>query len=421
MKKLTKSLLALSLSGLSAQSFAAAFQLAEQNVSGLGRAYAGEASVADDASVVARNAALMTQFSSAQLSVAAMYVQPDVSLTGSSTNNGVPAAALNDDSIAPSAIVPAAYYTRGLNDAWFIGVGMYSQFGLATEFAKDYVAGQLAGETEIMTVNTNLSVAYKVDEQWSLAFGIDHVYADAKIVRHIGANPFNVPAQTEAVRLTGDDSAFGWHVGASYQVKPDTRIGFSYRSETDITFEGDFSNQLPAVAPFYGTNSAKLPGSVDLTLPAIAELSASHQLNDIINVHASVLWTGWDSFQTLAAQVEGRGTVFSKTESFSDSWRYAIGADYRYSDALKLRLGLAYDQSPADDAHRSISIPDTDRIWFSMGGEYVIDAKQSVDLGVSVLRGKAQNFVEKDNFASAWGFESRGHATVIGAQYNYQF
>ncbi|MFC3033188.1 outer membrane protein transport protein [Pseudoalteromonas fenneropenaei] len=421
MKVFYKSLIALGLSAMSAQSFAAAFQLAEQNVSGLGRAYAGEASAADDASVVGRNAALMTQFNQAQASVAAMYVMPDVSLAGTSTNNGMNPNVLDDSSIAPNAVIPAAYYTQPINDQWYVGVGVYSQFGLATEFDANYAAGQLAGETEIVTINTNFSVAYKVDEQWSLAFGLDHVYADAKIVRNFGASPLPVPAQTEAVRLEGDDQAFGWHVGVAYELDAQTRIGFSYRSETDITFEGDFSNQLPAGAPFYGTQGQKLPGSVELTLPAMAELSASHQYNEVIGVHASLNWTGWNSFQSLAAQVEGRGTVFSKNESFSNSWRVAVGSDYQYSKELKLRLGLAYDQSPADQAHLSISIPDTDRIWFSFGGEYQIDAQSSVDVGVSVLRGKTQNFVEHDNLGQAWGFESRGHATVIGAQYNYAF
>jgi len=78
--KFSKTLIAASLAFVSADSFAAAFQLAEQNASGLGRAYAGEASIADDASVVARNPALMTLFKDKQLSVAAIAVVPDVSL-----------------------------------------------------------------------------------------------------------------------------------------------------------------------------------------------------------------------------------------------------------------------------------------------------------------------------------------------------
>jgi long-chain fatty acid transport protein len=168
--KFTKTLIAASLAFVSADTFAAAFQLSEQNVSGLGRAYAGEASIADDASVVARNPALMTLFKGKQLSVAGIGVIPDVSLEGTNTNNGMDPSVLDDYRIAPSAVIPAAYFTMPYNDRVSIGFGAFSNFGLATEFNDDYAAGQIAGETEIFTVNLNASVAYKVSEQFS--FGI---------------------------------------------------------------------------------------------------------------------------------------------------------------------------------------------------------------------------------------------------------
>ena len=78
-------------------------------------------------------------------------------------------------------------------------------------------------------------------------------------------------------------------------------------------------------------------------------------------------------------------------------------------------------------SHLSISIPDTDRFWFSFGGNYAFSENSNVDLGVSILRGKTQNFTEEDSFAKAlgqevsWDFESKGHAVLIGAQYNYTF
>ncbi|CAH9056638.1 47 kDa outer membrane protein [Pseudoalteromonas holothuriae] len=416
-----KTLVASSLMLVSSHAFAAAFQLAEQSVSGLGRAYAGEASVADDASVVARNPALMSQFESAQLSVAAMFVEPDVSLKGTTTNNGVDVSALDDSSIAPSAVVPAAYYTRPMGQGWYLGVGVYSQFGLATEFASDYAPGQIAGETEIVTVNTNVSVAYQISEEFTIALGISHVYADAKIIRNFGQSPLPIPAQTEAVHLEGDDQGYGWNLGLSYQLDKGNRLGFNYRSETDITFEGEFANQLPTGAPFYGTANEKSPGSVAITLPAIAEFSGSHQVNEQSALHFSLLWTQWSSFKTLAAKVDGRGTVFSKDENFSNSMRYAIGADHQYSDELTLRFGIAYDKSPADPYHMSISIPDTDRMWYSLGAEYQVSINSSLDVGVSFLRGKTQNFVEADNLGQVWGFESNGHATVLGVQYNLGF
>jgi long-chain fatty acid transport protein len=412
--KFTKTLIAASLAFVSADSFAAAFQLAEHNASGLGRAYAGEAAVADDASVIARNPALMSLFKEKQLTVAGIAVIPDVSLKGESAPGGIPASALDDDSIAPSAFIPAGYFTMPVNDKVSVGFGAFSNFGLATEFNEDYAAGSLGGETEIVTVNMNASVAYKVTEQFSFGIGLNAIYADAKIIRNVGANPYQLPAQTQAVHLEGDDMGYGLNVGLMYQLDENSRFGFNYRTETDITFVGEFSSQLPPA--FGGTSGASIPGSVEITLPAIAEFSGSHQLDEKMGLHYSVMWTGWSSFDKLAADVGAEEPAFSKEENFSNAMRFAIGGDYQLNEDLLLRAGIAYDESPADKNHMSISIPDTDRFWFSFGGNYSIDQHSNVDLGVSVLRGKTQNF-EEDGF----GFESKGHAILLGAQYNYKF
>ena len=432
--KFTKTLIAASLAFVSADTFAAAFQLAEQNVSGLGRAYAGEASVADDASVVARNPALMTLFKEKQLSVAAIAVIPDVSLEGTGNGYGFDNSVLNDDSIAPSAIIPAAYFTMPVNDKVSVGFGAFSNFGLATEFNDDYAAGQIAGETEIVTVNMNASVAYKVSEQFSFGIGLNAIYAEAKIIRKFGVVPpvnpaiASIPASADAVNLEGDDMGYGLNVGLMYQLDENSRFGFNYRTETDITFEGEYSNELPSFIPGGLNGQLELPGSVEITLPAIAEFSGSHQLDEKLGVHYSVLWTGWSSFDSLEAQVTAptgdKFSAFEKTEDFSDAMRYSIGADYQYSENLMLRAGFAFDESPVSQQHLSISIPDTDRFWFSFGGNYAIDQNSNVDLGVSVLRGKTQKFTEKvesETLPQQWSFESKGHAVLIGAQYNYTF
>jgi len=424
--KFTKTLIAASLAVLSTDSFAAAFQLAEHSASGLGRAYAGEAAVADDASVVARNPALMTLFKDKQISVAGIAVIPDVSLKGESTAYGSDSSTLDDDSIAPSAFVPAGYFTMPVHERVSIGFGAFSNFGLATEFDQAYEAGSVAGETEIVTVNMNASVAYKISEQVSLGFGLNYIYADAKVIRNAGENPYGLPAQTQTAHLEGDDYAFGWNVGAMYQLDENSRFGFNYRSESTVDFSGEYSNQVPTQAG--GFNGEIAPGQLELTLPAIAEFSGSHQLDEKTGLHYSVLWTGWNSFEKLEAYTPSQESpVFSKKENFSNSMRYSIGGDYQYTDALLLRAGLAYDESPADKNHMSISIPDTDRFWLSFGANYAFSKNSNIDLGASILRGKTQNFTEKDSLAEKlgqevyWGFESKGHAVLIGAQYNYTF
>lgn len=206
-----------------------------------------------------------------------------------------------------------------------------------------------------------------------------------------------------------------------YQLDENSRFGFNYRSETDITFEGEFSSQLP-VGLGVGSGGASLPGRVEITLPAIAEFSGSHQLDEKAGLHYSVMWTGWSSFQNLQADVDGRDEPgFSKNENFSNAMRYSIGGDYQFNEAVLLRAGLAYDESPADKNHMSISIPDTDRFWYSFGVNYTMSDQANLDIGMSILRGKTQNFTESDDQGQQWGFESKGHAYLFGAQYNYTF
>ncbi len=45
-----------------------------------------------------------------------------------------------------------------------------------------------------------------------------------------------------------------------------SRFGFNYRSETDITFEGDYSNQLPPQLNGLSGASVPGPGYLGLTL-----------------------------------------------------------------------------------------------------------------------------------------------------------
>ncbi len=424
-----KTLIAAALTGMSLDAAAAAFQLAEHSASGLGRGFAGEAAVADDASVVARNPALMTTFDKTQVSLAASVVVPDVSLKGTGTSiDGVPGSVLDDNSIAPSAIIPAGYYVeQGTGDlaGFSFGLGLFSNFGLATEFEEDYAAGQIAGETSITTVNLATSLAYQVNDTLSIGGGLNYVYADAEIIRRVGLNPLGAPTSMLAVDLAGDDTGIGWNLGVAVEAMEGHRFGAHYRSEVELTFEGEYSNALPV--SFGGLNGLSLPGTVDLTLPAIAEFSGSHQLDEQLGLHYSIMWTGWSSFENLAATVMGN-TVFNKEENFSNAMRFSIGGDYQYNENLMLRAGIAYDESPADPMHRSISIPDTDRMWYSVGAKYVIDSAQSVDLGFSYLHGKTQRFDEKNatpNPATGqyavWSFEAKGNAYLFAAQYNYQF
>lgn len=451
--KLTKVILSSLLMASAGTASAAAFQLAEVSTTGLGRAYAGEAAIADNASVVATNPALMAKFKQAEVSVGSIYVDPSIDVSGKVSSFDA-----SHKNIAPNALVPNIYAVYPINDKFAIGGGINVNYGLATKFDKNYDAGFLGGKTDLKTVNLNLSGSYRVSDSFSVGLGLNAVYAKAELERYAGklpalikaqatarqngasstsaggstaspsgsANPLraldNIPANAVISRLTGNKLGFGWNIGLVYEFNENNRIGLAYHSQVKLNFKGKYSNQLPntattvlASAKIIPTDSKEIAGSLSLPLPAYLEISGYHKMTDRFAMHYSYKYTQWSKFKELRATSQDGKTLFSKQEQFRDSSRIALGATYDVNDKLTLRTGIAYDETAASD-HHSISIPDTDRVWYSVGATYRFTPNLSVDAGFSHLQGKKNTFVE-----DGVKFTVKAKANLYGLNLNYRF
>ncbi|HHQ4775100.1 TPA: outer membrane protein transport protein [Aeromonas veronii] len=420
-----KSLIAATIALATGQVHAAAFQLNEHSASGLGRAYAGEAAIADNASVLSRNPAAMTTFDKMAVSVSGTYIKPDVDVNGSVGTPFGPIPA-SESGIAPAAFVPAAYFIQPLNDQWAWGIGLFSNYGLSTEYSKTFPAGAGAGDTELMTLNINPNIAYRINEHFSVGAGINAVYGAAELNRYAGLlGPLNPPSQggplatdTRLAHLKGDTWGFGWNIGTLYEVNENNRFALTYRSQVDMSFDGDFQGLT--------SGNRVVDGNLKLDLPAQAEFAGYHRLNQQFAVHYSVNWTDWSAFQELKAtsnQCAG-GVCLQKDEKFKDSTRYSIGGTWYINPAWEARIGFAYDNSPIEPEYRSLSIPDSDRVWYSAGATYHINTDMSVDFGMAYLDGKEVDVNEglrNHSDALRWKGSSHGNAFLASAQFNMKF
>lgn len=423
--KFTQTLLASALAVVAGSASAAAFQLAEVSTSGLGRAYAGEAAIADNAAVVATNPALMSLLKQPEISVGAIYVDPNINLTS-------PMPGFAYKNIAPNALVPTVYGVYPINEKFAVGGGLNVNYGLATEFDDKYAGGFLGGKTDLTAINFNLSGAYRVTEKFSVGLGLNAVHAKAKLERYAGvalklkvpnvAQLAALPANTVISKLQGDKWGFGWNAGLVYEFNERNRIGVAYHSQVDINFKGQYSNQFPlalaqalSTQGITATGGKEIPGTLHLPLPAYWEISGYHKMTDRFAMHYSYKYTQWSKFKELRAKGTDGKTLFSKTEEFRDSSRIALGASYDVTDALTVRTGIAYDESAADE-HNTISIPDTDRTWFSVGATYRFTPNVSIDAGFAHLKGKKNTFKEE-----GVPFTSKASANLYGLNVNYRF
>ncbi|OAT35233.1 long-chain fatty acid transporter FadL [Proteus myxofaciens] len=444
----TRTALAAIVGTLSSQAGAAGFQLNEYSTSALGRAFSGEGVIADDASVGSRNPAALTMFDRPEFSIGAIHINPSVDIKGRSPLTG---ASTNANDIAPSALVPNIHFVTPINDKWALGVSGTTNFGLATDFKKDYPAGLIGGKTDLKTMNFNVSTGYRVNNKFSVGLGLNALYADAEITRHVGEagkvlggalaqRPgmeqlggylASIPADAKFAQLKGDAWGFGWNAGILYEFDENNRMSFTYRSKVKVKFkDGDYQSDLRSIPQLegmgiVGTNGDTIKGKLNLDLPEIWEFAAYHRVAPKWAVHYNLAYTSWSAFEELKATRKSDGQqLFNKEEGFRDAWRVAIGTTYYHDDHWTFRTGIAFDDSPVPADKRSISIPDQDRFWLSAGTTYAFNKDMSVDVGLAYMHGRKVNIKEKLSEKlplPAYEFDSSGKAWLYGMNFNYRF
>jgi long-chain fatty acid transport protein len=448
--------------------FGAGFALQENSGSGLGNAFAGGAAVAEDASTLWSNAAGMARLGSGQVAGALNLIQPSLKFRNANSiaaaqqplgNEGGDAGSLN--------FVPNLYVTMPIDKQWSVGLGVNAPFGLVTEYENGWIGRFQGLKSDIQTINVNPAVAWKVTENLAIGLGASYQHIDATFTSNVnysaallsGASQsglFSAPelgllAQSASglqsnVEVTGTDYSWGWNLGVLVDLTPEHRIGMHYRSAIKYTVTGDvsFANPaLPALDPTIagktalvaaGLNSQRLYNSAissQIKLPEFINLSYFGKLNAQWDLMADLQYTGWGSIQQLTFTRSDGSPLQTTQENFDDAWRFAVGANYRHDAQWMFRGGVAYDQSPVQDAYRTVRLPDADRTWLALGAQYRFSQKLWFDVGAAYLwvRSASINDIGSTNLGIAPSAAQNGlvngtydnSTAILSAQLTYAF
>lgn len=398
--------------------WAAGFQLNEFGAAAQGRANAGEPAMTDTAAALARNSAVMNSFDKASISIAYHYINPEVDVKGKQMQTGIDA---GKKDIAPSASVPSFHYIQPINEWVAVGLSLNSYFGLSTKYGDSYQGSEFANETSIKTYYLTPHVSFKVTDSLSLGLGVSYIYgegvikntasASTQIVAAGAPTPVNIPAGTTLLDLDGDGDAVGYTLGLLWHADEYTRIGFSYRSKVDLKLDGKVQ---------MGALSSK--GKLTLNLPDVYELGVAHDFGDRFTAMAGLQKTGWHTFRELKGDIKGVGKTQFKEEKWRDAYRLSVGGEWHVIDMLTLRAGVGYDESPVESEYRSLSIPDANRKWFTLGASTYFAEAGSLDLAVSYLKGGKVDVNETSAIGTKFaGSLSKTDAFIYSVAYNISF
>ena len=429
------------------QAGATGFQLREQSVKNLGKSNAGSL-VGKDASNVSLNPAAMTNLDKNTFQADITVIDLTAEFTGSGRVLGSPAAPLSggnggdpgDPTVVPN--MAAVFPLHGALEGMTIGASVGAPFGLKTEYEPGWVGRYRALTSDVKVVDLTLSVAFKATDGVSIGAGLIYERADVTLSKAIdfgtaicaASNPANCfnpsypfkPQQLDGTfEVSGDSASLGYVVGAQIAPNDKLAIGISHRSEIKHDLEGtlDFAN-VPALLgndPRFKDGD----GGARLVTPSITTLSISYGFTDGFRVMADYQSTGWSSLKDVTIKRDNGTIVGSEPFEWEDTDFVSLGAEFDISDAFTIRGGVAQDESPTNDKHRTPRLPDNDRMLYSIGATWNMSENISIDAAFQRITIDSPTInlpvdAAAGNTSTLVG-EYDGHANLFGVSMQYRF
>jgi long-chain fatty acid transport protein len=345
-------------SGALSSVHAAGFAIFTQGASALGQGNAVTAHSQSPSSIF-YNPALINRLDGTQVEIGTTMIKSSREFESSTPGE-------SSDSKSNTFYPSTVYITHKFNDSLSAGLGVFSPFGLGTEWHDDWAGRYIATKSELTTFNVNPVLSYQVIPSLSIAAGVDIIFLDASLEKKVPSAAlaaFGLPAGVDInQKFKGDGTGVGFNVALALDLGKDVTLGASYRSEVKVKVKGDatFSSDVLPVGAF---NSS---GKTDITLPQQVTAAVSYKGIDALTLEAGLRWEGWSSFDKLTIGLDN-GSSSDTPRNWKDSWGFNLGGKYRLNDTVALLAGYVYGNSSVPDSTFDPSIPDAATHVFCVG------------------------------------------------------
>ena len=282
------------------------------------------------------------------------FIEFDVDESRTSVNGGDP------DKDNTPIIIPGFYYVKPLNDDWRFGFSMNIPSGFGSDYGNDWAGRYYTDNYTLVFVGVTPSVAYRIDEHWSVGASLNatYTYTESEVA-------INNPGPNEPdgkLKYDGDDIAYTGTISMLYQWNDQTRLGISYTGETESKVEGDI--KLKRLGPLLDRTLSKLDGKslkVDTIMPQRLQAGIYHQFDSGRFMTVDALWIDFSEFGTGDISIEDARIVHPEG-IYNDIWGLTFGMGFPIDAQTTWKFGAIYLSKGVDDDKRTMALR-LDRIW----------------------------------------------------------
>ena len=275
-------------------------------------------------------------------------------------------------------LIPTFHYVSPAVDDFRFGLSLVAPGGLSKRWS-DAPGSWKAKEFTLRTYEINPTLAYKINDQLSIAAGIRGLYSEGIVI--IDATTVPNPAQNPRYDLNADGFDWGYNVALSYKPTKELALAVTYRSNIDMELDGDATLTYPTG---FGGATVSDSGKTSVPLPAVLRLATAYTFNEATTVEFVYERNYWSNYKQLDITF-GTNTVLDihSPKNWEDSNTYRFGLSHKYDSAWTVMAGLGFDESPIPEETLSYELPGSDGMLYSIGTRYGVS--QELDIGASFL------------------------------------
>ena len=271
--------------------------------------------------------------------------------------------------------VPQLFYAYGAETLPLsFGLGIYSPYGLSSEWPQNTGFRTLATEGSLTYYTINPVVAWRVLTNLSVAAGLTLNYADADLQRGLFW-----PAQSfDNFGFKGDGWDVGYNLGLLWRAHEKVSIGVAFRSPTTFNLDGrtQYRNDVPLPIPGGPTiptfPEQRVDANARFPFPLNAVFGISFRPTPAWNIEFNADYTDWSRLDTVTIhQARPFPPLISQdlplVFNWESSWYYEFGATRYLRNGWSVSAGYIYNENSVPDANYQPMVGDLDRHFLSIG------------------------------------------------------
>ena len=347
------------------------------------RPYAGVsglAASADSATTAGTNPAGAARFDAPATRVELVLVQSESSWEGRLGEGGTEVT--SDDST--TIVVPSGSLVRPINDDWAFSFTILG-FGYSDDFG-DWPGRYFIESYDSVSVSAYPSVAYRINEQWSVAASLALNYASFEQERAI-ANALDPGYADGSSTLETDGLDVGFGFSTLYELSDRTRLGLVYNSEIDPTQDGKAKFRgLGPNTEMALEKSGFLGADVEVksTTPQSLLGGIYHEFENGHSVVFDLAWSDFSNFELSEYYFDGEG-LSAHEATWQDIWALAGAYTWPVGDRWMLSAGGMYVSEMVEDDDRIFMLR-LDEMWgLGFAAEWQWKEDRAVELNFSYM------------------------------------